>query len=90
MAAATLLRRAFAHRPASAEAVAAASTGLFGGRSSAAVRAAAAPPSLAASALASSSAANAVAARYMSTDGGPRHRNIGISAHIDRYVCEGR
>ena len=87
MAAATLLRRAFAHRPASAEAaVAAASTGLFGGRSSAAVRKAA--PSSLASALASSSAANAVAARYMSTDGGPRHRNIGISAHIDRYVRE--
>ena len=88
MAAAALLRRAFAHRPASAEAAAAASTGLFGGRSSAAVRVVA--PSSLASALASSSAANAVAARYMSTDGGPRHRNIGISAHIDRYVCEGR
>ena len=84
---ATTLLRTFAHRPAVAGA-------LFGGRSSAAtVFRAAAPSSLAslsaactsasASASATKTAANAVAARYMSTDG-HKHRNIGISAHIDR------
>ena len=83
---ATALLRTYAHRPVAAGA-------LFGGRSSAAasvVRAAAPSSSLASlssaactSTSATKTAANAVAARYMSTDG-HKHRNIGISAHIDR------
>ena len=85
---ATALLRTYAHRPVAAGA-------LFGGRSSAAasvVRAAAPSSSLASLSAACTStststnnktAANAVAARYMSTDG-HKHRNIGISAHIDR------
>lgn len=83
---ATTLLRTFAHRPTVAAGA------LFGGRSSAtSVVRAAAPSSLASlsaactctSTSATRTAANAVAARYMSTDG-HKHRNIGISAHIDR------
>jgi hypothetical protein len=100
MAATTLLRTFAARRPVPAAAAAAAGRSLHL-PGCARPSSPAAPPSLAslatapggatsarsaASGRSGRTAANAMAARYMSADGGhgARHRNIGISAHIDR------